>query len=572
MRKPLWIVLLLLTLPGILFPQSRYPKSYFRSPVDFPITLAGGFGDIRKNHFHSGIDVRTGGEEGKPIYAVADGYVSRINISSSGFGKAIYITHPNGFVSVYGHLKKLNGAIGSWMRDQQYRKESFDLDTPVDPGILKVKKGEVIAYSGNSGLSEGPHLHFEMRDAATQEIINPMLFGLPFHDDAPPRIYVVRIYPYDQNSRVNGSGKALTITVNGSGNDCRLGAHDSILLSGDIIFGIQALDFGSDTGSRDGIASIEMFRDTACFFSQKIEKFAFAETRYANSELDYPQLQKNGQRIMRCYVAPNNKLSMYGKMENRGIVSFTDEKKHAVRFVVKDAFGNATRLTVPVRSHAPETRMTSKPSIVGTLMTAGKPNTFAAEGVSLDLPAEALYEDLDFFFSASPSVHGSYAPVYHLHNDEVPIHIACTLSINAKDVPKKYLNKALIVALNDAGRFIGKPTKVDGEMLKTQIRDFGEYTIAIDTTPPVIRPVNVSPNKNVSKQQNLTLKISDNLSGIQSYRGTLNGKWILMDFDAKSGHIIYAFDDRIKPGKNVFRLVVRDGEGNETVYQANITR
>jgi len=216
--------------------------------------------------------------------------------------------------------------------------------------------------------------------------------------------------------------------------------------------------------------------------------------------------------------------------------------------------------------------MTSKPSIVGTLMTAGKPNTFTAEGVSLDLPAEALYEDLDFFFSASPSVHGSYAPVYHLHNDEVPIHIACTLSINAKDVPKKYLNKALIVALNDAGRFIGKPTKVDGEMLKTQIRDFGEYTVAIDTTPPVIRPVNVSPNKNVSKQQNLTLKISDNLSGIQSYRGTLNGKWILMDFDAKSGHIIYAFDDRIKPGKNVFRLVVRDGEGNETVYQANITR
>ena len=150
--------------------QSSYPKNYFRSPVDFPIQLAGGFGDVRKNHFHSGIDIRTGGEEGKPVYAIADGYVSRINISSTGFGKALYITHPNGYTSVYGHLKKINGAIGNWIREQQYKKESFELDTPVDPGVLKVKKGDVIAYSGNTGLSEGPHLHFEIRDAATQDL------------------------------------------------------------------------------------------------------------------------------------------------------------------------------------------------------------------------------------------------------------------------------------------------------------------------------------------------------------------------------------------------------------------
>ena len=136
--------------------QSHYPKNYFRSPIDFPIMLAGGFGDVRQNQFHSGIDIRTGGEEGKPVYAVADGYISRINISSTGFGKAIYITHPKGFTSVYGHLKKLNGAIGKWIKEQQYKKESFEIDTPVDPGVLIVKKGDVIAYSGNTGLSEGP--------------------------------------------------------------------------------------------------------------------------------------------------------------------------------------------------------------------------------------------------------------------------------------------------------------------------------------------------------------------------------------------------------------------------------
>ena len=365
--------------------QTRYPKNYFRSPIDFPITLAGGFADIRRNHFHSGIDVRTGGEEGKPVYAVADGTVSRINISSTGFGKAIYITHPNGYVSVYGHLKKLNGAIGNWIREQQYRKESFELDIPVDPGVLKVKKGDVIAYSGNTGLSEGPHLHFEIRDAATQEIINPMLFGLPFRDTAPPKIYNVRIYPFDDESMVNSGRSPLTLAVNGSG-ECKLISKDTVKVSGNIIFGIQALDFSNDTGSRDGIESIELFVDTACCFSQKFDRFAFAETRYANSELDFPQVVRNGQRIMRCYIAPNNKLSMYGKGSNRGIVNFNDTKVHKVQFILKDAFGNSSRLTFLVRSHLPAPDGTAgNRAPKGTLLTCGKINQFNAEGLVFDL-------------------------------------------------------------------------------------------------------------------------------------------------------------------------------------------
>ncbi|MCX6247310.1 MAG: M23 family metallopeptidase [Bacteroidetes bacterium] len=571
------ILLSFLTL-GIVVPrqsdaQSRYPKNYFRSPIDFPLTLAGGFGDVRKNHFHSGIDIRTGGEEGKPVYAIADGYVSRINISSTGFGKAIYITHPNGYVSVYGHLKKLNGAIGTWMRDQQYRKETFELDIPVDPGVLKVKKGDVIAFSGNTGLSEGPHLHFEMRDAATQEIIDPMLFGLPFRDITPPRIYNVRIYPFDGASQVNYTGSPVTLAVTGAGNDCHVNAKDTVTVSGNIIFGIQALDFGSDTGSRDGITSIELFVDTLCCFSQKIERFAFAETRYANSELDYPQLEKNGQRIMRSYIAPNNKLSMYGRGANRGVVRFLDSRAHKVIYVVKDAFGNATRLTFWVKSNAVAPMgIAGIKTPKGTLLTCGKSNSFTADGIVFDLPADALYEDLDFIYSTSASVHGSFSVVHHLHNDFVPIHSACTLSISTAGVPKNLIGKALIVKVNDNGHFSGKSSRLENTFLKAQIKEFGDYTVALDTTPPVIRPGNVGPNKNVGKQQNLSLRISDNLSGIQSYRGTLNGKWILMDFDAKSSQLVYTFDDRIRPGKNSFRLAVRDAVGNETVYQATLTR
>jgi hypothetical protein len=535
--------------------------------------LAGGFGDVRQNHFHSGIDIRTGGEEGKPVYAIADGYVSRINISSTGFGNAIYITHPNGFTSLYGHLQRLNGPIGIWIREQQYKKESFEIDTPVEPGVLKVKKGNLIAYSGNTGLSEGPHLHFEIRDAITQEIIDPLLFGLPFRDSTPPKIYNVRIYPFDKNSRVNFSDSPLTFAVTGSGNNCKLISQDTIKVSGSVIFGIQALDFSNDTGSRDGITSIELLVDTVCYFTQKIERFAFAETRYANSVLDYPQVVKNGQRIMRSYIAPNNKLSMYGNNKNRGVVNFMDMKVHKICYIVKDAFGNTSQLNFWIRSQqnnlgiVPETNKSK-----GTLLACGKINHFSSDNITFDLPADALYEDLDFVYSSSAPIHGSYSSVLHLQNETVPLHSACTLSIKANNVPNSLINKAIIVKVSANGHFISKSSKRENDVIKTQIREFGNYTIAVDTVPPVIKPINVAPNKIVTKQQTLSFKISDNLSGIQSYRGTINGKWILMKFDAKSNLLVYSFDDRIHQGKNSFRLVVKDAVGNESVYQASLTR
>jgi hypothetical protein len=208
----------------------------------------------------------------------------------------------------------------------------------------------------------------------------------------------------------------------------------------------------------------------------------------------------------------------------------------------------------------------------GTLLACGKSNHFSDEGIIFDLPADALYEDLDFLYATSAPVHGSYSSVHSLQNETVPLHSACSLSIKADGISKALISKALIVKVDEKGHFIGKSSKLENDFIRTQVREFGNYTVAVDTIPPVIRPVNVVQNKNVGKQQNLSFKISDNLSGIQSYRGTLNGKWILMDFDAKSNLLVYTIDERIKQGKNSFRLVVRDAVGNETVYQATLTR
>ena len=567
----LFFILLDLFVPLMEDNPSGYPKNYFRSPVDFPIILAGGFGDVRINHFHSGVDIRTGGEEGKQVFAVADGYISRINISSGGFGKALYITHPNGFTSLYGHLRGFNPTITAWIHTRQYEKESFEIDTPVSPGILKIKKGELIAYSGNTGLSEGPHLHFEIRDATTQEIINPLLFGLPFKDNKPPEIHCIRLYPADENSLVNNVAQEITLPVNASGADCRVRGRDTVTACGNIIFGIQATDYSNDTGSRGCIASISLTVDTTCYFNQEIERFAFTETRYANSILDYPQVVKNGQRIMRSYVAPNNHLSMFKRIRNRGVVNFNDTRVHKVEYVISDASGNKSKLTFRVKSHLPvPTGVQVKKKNAGTLISCGKAGHFTAEGFIFDLPADALYEDLDFRYSESPATPGTYAVIHHLQNEYTPIHSYCSLLIKPSGLPTSMTSKALIVKVQGAGRLSGKGGKWENGFIRTQIREFGDYTVAVDTIPPVINPLNISPGKNLKKQNTVALKIHDNLSGIQSYRGTLNGKWILMDFDAKSGKLVYTFDDRIKPGKNSFRLVVKDAVGNESTYQASL--
>jgi murein DD-endopeptidase MepM/ murein hydrolase activator NlpD len=569
----LMIFLMLWGYPVNHVTQDKYPKNYFRSPVDFPIHLSGSFGEVRKNHFHSGIDIRTEGVEGKPVFAVADGYVSRIFISQGGFGKALYINHPSGFTTVYGHLKAFNNAIGTWVRSKQYKDESFEQDATLEPGVLKVKKGEIIAYSGNTGMSGGPHLHFETRETASQEIVDPLLFGLPVKDIIPPRIYNVRIYPFGDNGQVNFSDKPVTLSAKGSDGRFSVNSKEIVNVSGNVIFAIEAFDFVNDSEMKNGINAIDLYVDTACVFSQKLDRFAFAETRYVNSLLDYPAIVEHQQRFQRSYVAPNNKLKIYNLSKNRGIVSFTDTKVHKIRYMVKDVFGNSSSLEFSVVSKpliSFEGKKLKTPR--GKWFSCQSVNHFTTNELIFDVPSDALYEDLDFIYSSSSNINNSFSSLHHLQNEDTPLHTYCDLSIRPENLSAKLTSKAVIVRVSENNSISSVGGKWENDYIKTRIRDFGNYTIMVDTTKPLIRPINTTPNKKSGTRHSLQFKISDNLSGIKSYRGTLNGKWILMDFDAKSGLLIYEYDDRMKPGKNDFNLVVKDAVGNERQYKAVLMR
>jgi len=553
--------------------QSKYPKNYFRSPVDFGIFLSGSFGEVRKNHFHSGIDIRTEGVTGKPVRAVADGYVQRINVSPVGFGKALYIVHPNGFTSVYGHLDSFTPKIGAWTRAEQYKQESFALDVSVPSGILPVKKGDIIAYSGNSGSSGGPHLHFEIRDAGTQETINPLLFGLTVKDIVPPKIYSIRIYPFGDNSLVNFSDNPLSLEASGSDGKYFINSKDTVKVTGNIIFAIEAFDYLNDSELKTGVTTIELRVDTTRYFSQTLDRFAFSETRYVNSIIDYPLFIRLGKKYQRSYVAPNNKMSIYSGLVHKGVVHFMDSKPHRVQYIVKDVYGNRSQLSFWVKSHPPPPagRYSLKKS-AGTLFSCKKDNKFANSELVFELPEDALYEDLDFIYSSSEPLAGGYSKVHHVQNESTPIQSLCNLSIKADGLPKDLESKALIVKVDGPSRYSSRGGKWENGFVKTQVKEFGDFMVMVDAIPPVIRPVNVSPGKKLNKQGTIKIKISDNLAGIKSYRGTIDGKWILMDYDAKNQLLTYSFDDHIHSGKNDFVLTVRDNSGNETVYKASLIK
>jgi murein DD-endopeptidase MepM/ murein hydrolase activator NlpD len=549
------------------------PKS-FRSPIDFPILLSGTFGEVRANHFHSGIDIRTGGQTGKPVYAVADGYVSRIFVSPYGFGKALYVNHPSGYTTVCGHLDRFSAAIGKYVKEQQYRSESFSIDLEVPPGTFPVRQGDIIGYSGNSGSSGGPHLHFEVRDAATQEPMDPITSGIPLTDRTRPRIIRLAVYPHGGNDMVNHAFKPCYYTpvyLNGS---YKLPGNDTIPVSGGVFFGIEAYDYQENSTMRNGIRTIELQLDGRRVFRQDVGRFAFSETRFVNSVIDYPMYLKNKYRIQRTYIAPGNRIDIYDDVAGRGVVNFSDNGIHAAEYIVTDSWGNSSRLRFFLKSHPPPPGGARPPAETpaGEFFPWDESNSFETGNILLEMPANALYEDIYFRYEELPPLPGTWSGVHRIHTPEVPLQESCMLSISPSELPESLSGKAIIAKVEKTGKLSGCGGAYQDGFVQTRIREFGDYTVTVDTIPPTVKPVNIYSGKNISKQTTISITISDDFSGIASYRGTLNGKWILMDYDPKKNLLVYRYDDRIQSGLNKFRLVVKDQCGNQTEYSANLTR
>ncbi len=575
------VCFLFLTLSLSIFNASAQQQkdTIFRQPLNLPVALAGTFAELRSNHFHSGIDFRTQGSIGHKVYACEQGYVSRISVSPGGYGNALYITHPNGYTTVYGHLNNFNEEITAYVKQQQYKREQFSIAIYPDSTRLPVKRGEIVAFSGNTGGSSGPHLHFEVRDTKTENIINPLLFGFGVKDNIAPIIRRLAVYPIGKGSTVNGSTDKLILDLEKVGKSYRIAGNKKLKINGKVAFGIDTHDQSYGSVNRCGPYGIKLWVDSSLMFSQTMDQFSFDESRYINSLIDYEYYMKEHVRFNRLYIEPNNQLSMYDHNVDRGIVSFPDSAEHKGLIVVRDLHGNNSRLNfvfsyVPDKTaQAPSAYLRELVVFPDFLTTAYKKEfVYSQQGIRVVIPADALYDDIDFKYSSSKKTKGLYSDIYCIHDPYTPLHKAMTIEIAADSLPECLYSKALIVQVDNGGRSNAGGIYQNG-VVRTESRSFGCYAIGVDTIPPRITPINIKNGANLRGVKNIRFKIRDDFSGINSYIGHIDGVWVLFEYDAKNDLIFYDFDaERIAQNtQHTLELKVTDNKGNTTEYSAKFT-
>lgn len=566
------LLLLILLLFNSLLINSQAPvidEVDFISPVDLPMYVSGNFAELRPNHFHSGVDIRTNGEVGKNIYAVADGYVSRINISPWGFGNAVYINHPNGYKTVYAHLNEFSDVIKKYAEDKQYELELFSVNLYPSPDELTVKQGDIIGYSGNTGRSYGPHLHFEIRNIDGDEPVNPLLFYPTVVDNLKPEILTLGIYPFTDTSFVNGKNEKKILTVKGSSGKYYI--SDEIEVYGKIVFGIETYDYLNYVGSKNAVYSIDYYIDDSLYYSHEINKFSFYESRYVNSMVDFEERNTSGKRIQRSYIAPNNKLNVYTFSKNRGIYSFTDDEKHQIKYIVKDIKGNKSELSFTVKSVSEIDESLKYDNIktdYSMLMSYDKENYYITDDIRITVPKNCLYETIFFYYNKYTSIATSkYSDIHQIHEEYTPLQNSMTVSINASQVPEKYIDKAIIVRKN-SDDVISCGGKYMRDFITAKSNKFGSFYILVDTVVPKIKPVDIYEGAKKSKADLISFKVTDNLSGIENYNGYVDEKWVLFKYDGKNDLIFYKIDEKITKGKHNLKFIVEDERGNESEYSA----
>ena len=552
-------------------PRIVQAQKIFRSPVNYPIKLSANFGEVREGHFHSGIDIKTGGVTGKNIYAVADGYINRINVSANGFGNALYITHPNGYMTIYAHLLRFSPNIEAYVKNQQYEQKSFRVTLHPDKNEFPVRMGDIIAKSGNTGGSLGPHLHFEIRNANNQHPVNPLLFHFKIKDNMNPIINRIHLYPLSRDSYIDSSCEKRVYKVKGSNGYYKLEPDKIIPASGIIGVGIETLDYLNGSWNKCAVYSIEMKVDDIVVYSHEMKEFSYSETRYVNSHIDYEEMKKNGNIVHQTSIAPNNQLSIYNESLNRGRIILSDTNIHLISLTVTDVYNNQSRVTFRLRTTETSFEKNNRKSeSFSKMMPYNQENSFSHKGFNINIPEGSLYDTLYFSYAEAPSMTGTFSSVHFVHNRYTPLHKFCNLYITPDSVPIGFESKLIAAIINGKEELVPAGGEWDGEKLNVRTRKFGKYVIVIDTVNPEIKPFNIHDNKNMTGLSDIRFRITDDFSGIKSYTGIIDGEWALFEYDPKNDLLIYRFDkDRItKKQQHDLELTVIDDRDNIAVYNA----
>ena len=523
-------------------------KPSFIPPFDFPITFSGNFGEIRANHFHGGLDFKTGGTIGKPVRALADGYISRIRVTH-GSGYVLDVAYDNGYSTINRHLSAFVGDVARRVEDLQYEKESWEVEITPEPDEYPVKAGQIIALSGNTGYSFGPHLHLDMIETATDEYIDPLPFFMnKVKDKTAPRAEGIMLFPQPGKGVVEGKQTRRAFP-----------AHPTkpITAWGLIGAGIRAYDYMDGVQNKYGVKTVILEVDGEEVFRSTIDRFAYEENRYINS-------WTHGQ-YMKSFIEPGNRLRMLQASNgNRGLVEINEERPYRFVYTLSDALGNTSKVRFTVQGQ--KTTIAPVEHREKYALKWDKVNYLQEPGLELVIPKGMLYDDVLLNYSVRADS-GDIAFTYQLNDTRIPMHNACDLRIGLRRRPVEDVTKYYVAGVTARGGKYRIGGKYEDGVMKVRIRDLGTYTVAMDTVPPVITPVNQAQWGRTGK---IIFKAKDKETGINTYRGTIDGKYALFGKpNSISGNLVCELDPKHveKGGKHVVEMTVTDGCGNRTTEQ-----
>lgn len=539
----------------------------FSAPVKGVIELTGTFGELRPNHFHAGLDIR--GAVGTPVYAIADGFVRRVFISNGGYGQALYLEHTNGYTSVYGHLDRFRDDITAFVRARQYAQENFLLDESLTPDVFPVKEGDLIAYIGDRGFVFGPHLHFEIRHTATDRLLNPLNYGIRVADATPPTIRGVRLYELDERGRTL---RGRDMAVKSAGTNRYAPVADTLWVENPTFaLAIKAYDRQDARPNQNGIYGLEMWRGDTLRYAYRMDDFSGEQTRYLNAHIDYTEQHARNNWYQRSYCMPGNTLDIYKTDTQGGRMTLRSGDVARIQFRITDHAGNEALLNLVVGRKKGVAPIQSP--VYTYYLPYDEESIIDNGAMKAHFAAGTFYEDLYLDYDQLPEQSsGAHSPVHRLHNAATPLHKYYDLHIRPQEnLPADLRDKAFIAHCEDGH----DPVSYGGEWMKdgrlhSMVQAFGNFSIMVDLTPPVIRPERWA--QDMRGKSGFSFRISDDFPTLGKanalrHRAEVDGRWILMEYDARSGRIFHTFDGRIPAGEHRFELRVKDDRGNETIFK-----
>lgn len=553
----------ILLFPGLLcaqlFPKKNYPQGYFCWPVKAIPGIVANFGELRPNHYHMGLDCRTDQRENLPIVAAADGYIAKVKIEPFGFGRCIYINHPNGLTSLYAHLNDFEPALEKYITELQYRQESWALFTEIEAGKFPVKKGQFIAYSGNTGGSQGPHLHFEIRDTKTDKVLNPLLFDFPIPDQVPPVVQRLAVYDrskstYEQTPRLFPARK-----VSGG----YAPTPELIQINTDkVSFGISAHDCNSGSNNPNGIYEALLYDNERLITGFQLDSISYVETRYLNAHIDFKLRMGGGPFVQHLSRLPGFPQGTYRDAAGDGVIDLSDGTVHPIRIVVKDTRGNMSTVRFSIKS-------TGKSDYIvqpAPLFEPGQMNVAENESVSLYLAENQLYDSVHFRIKPATGQYGGKA--FQLGTGDIPVHSFYPVKIRNTTTaqPDRMVMKRWWNNKDDFAK-----AERQGDWYRSSFKALGYVELYEDAIPPAIVSTNLSDGMNASGMSSIYLVVKDETDEFRNFRATLDGKWLRFSND-KGRKFVYKFDGYCSPGPHVLNIHVEDCAGNATERTYRFTR